>query len=815
MTRKAKILELLEIVSPILPAPIYWEDTNSILLGGNEAVFKASGALLAKAYVGKALSELYPPDMAENIKCHNEEVMRTGKILSQEEAIKDISTGEIKYFTAIKAPLRDDDGNIIGIVGTSIDITERKKMEEELHRLKEAAQKAKKEIEITLSNIVENMPGYIYWKNKDGIHLGCNRQQAESLGFYDSSEVIGKADFELFEEDLAVSIRKNDIKIMQSGEMEIIEEQRKLHGKEFILLSQKAPLKDYKGDIVGILGISIDITERKIMEVDLRIAKEAAEAANRAKNEFIANMSHDMRTPLTGIVGMSSLLKQEVKEEDAKQHAQWLCDSGEQLLILCNSILDIISAENINESDIKIESFDLRQDILDACRLEAPAIKLKGLGLAINIDPIIPQYIITDRTKLNRVLLNLLGNAIKFTEKGHITIKVQQVTCEEGNIYLEFSITDTGIGIADEMQAKVFDRLFRVSPSYKGSYQGHGVGLHIVQKYVELLGGKIQINSSLGKGSTFSFSLSVKMDPNQSSSPVCFDLTAFYRELNILKTPSAISKKDTQVAVETDTSANNLPHVLLVEDNLVALRLVESIAKQAGCRVTSAIDGEQALELALSTDFDLIITDIGLPGISGNELTAQIRTHEQASNKQPIPIVGLTAHAMAVAEKECLGSGMNRVFSKPMNLSTMKDILTMFIVPGDSPLGYDLPDSEEKLFALDVFPLLDIEEGATALGSLATLKELLVMMEKDSLPADEASIKQAYDAKDWDRIEKLAHKIKGGAVYCGTVRLRYACQYLERCRKAGHSALLEKLYLQLVTVLDDTKQSINVWLQQK
>lgn len=462
-------------------------------------------------------------------------------------------------------------------------------------------------------------------------------------------------------------------------------------------------------------------------------------------------------------------------------------------------------------NDIQEETFDPRQSIQEIAHLEFPTIKMKNLDLKIEIDPTVPQYICTDRSKLHRILLNLLGNAIKFTEKGSVTVKVEHLANLNEKVQLKFDIIDTGIGIPDNLQGKVFDRFFRGNPSYKGVHQGHGVGLHIAKKYVELLGGKLQLLSTFGKGTCFFFTLTLKIGSSKGIKSQ--DNT----RLEIAET-SPVNPPNLELGKSMTT---NLPHILLVEDNIVALQLAETIAIQAGCSVTSATSGEHALELVKATDFDLIITDVGLPGISGNELAQSIRSWEKSSHKNHMPIIGLTALTVDQIEQECLQSGMNKVLSKPVYAKTLQELVQEYILPSkiasntktESPLGHDLPDAEEQLFELNKFPLLDISQGVTNVGDEKILKELLQLMVDKAIPEDELYIQKAYAEKNWKKVEDLAHKMKAGALYCGTIRMQYACLYLERYRKAGHSDLLEKLYYQLIQVLDETQQYIEKWLR--
>lgn len=657
-----------------------------------------------------------------------------------------------------------------------------------------------------LRDLIDQLPAAIFWKNTASIFLGCNHFFANLAGLSSPQEIIGKTDYDLpWGESQGDDYRKDDQLILQSKQPKLgIEELQTLaDGREIVLLTSKIPLFAKNNDIVGILGIYIDITERKKIERSLEEAKNRAEVANSAKTEFIANMSHDIRTPLSGIIGMSKLIEDSSKDNQEKQYAQWVNESGEQLLDLLNGVLDVVSADNIKETDVHNEAFNLRSSIRDIVQLELPTVKLKKLDLLTDIDESIPDFIVSDKLKLNRIILNILGNAIKFTEKGNITIRLKKMAQDENTIHVEFSVIDTGIGIPEQLQSKVFDRFYRVNPSYKGGQRGHGVGLHIAQRYVELLGGELKLSSKVGEGTTFFFTLALTVDPSK-------DITTQAKSFD--------QAKDL-VAVESENSLKKLPHILIVEDNLIALRIAETLTKQVGCNFSTATDGEQALKLIKATDFDLIITDVGLPNISGNELTRYIRAWEKTSNKKPIPIVGLTAQALGEAERECLKAGMNKVLVKPIYLHTMQAIIKQYITADDlaekhqgGKLGRDLPDNEEQLFELDKFNLLDIEVGTANLGNVTVLNELLELMISQAIPEDLAFIQKAHAEKNWEQVENIAHKMKSGALYCGTTKMQYACQYLERYRKAGYFTLLEPLYQQLIQVVAETKNHLERWL---
>ena len=665
---------------------------------------------------------------------------------------------------------------------------------------------------VFINDLTNQIPAAIFWKNTKSVFLGCNQYFATLADLACPKEIIGKTDYELpwgkHQGDL---YRKDDLEIIrtQQPKMAIEESQTLKNGQTITLLTNKIPLL-FKGNVIGLLGVFQDITSRKTMEQNLEKARDQAEAANHAKTEFISNMSHDIRTPLTGVVGMAQLLEESAQNDEQKQYARWIYQSGEQLLNMLNGILDLVSTDNVNEYDLHEETFDLRDCIEDIVQLELPTTTLKKLNLKVKIDKKAPRFLVSDRTKIHRILLNLLSNAIKFTEKGHVTIEVACLEKTNEFAKLHFGIRDTGIGIPPEVQEKVFDRFFRISPSYKGVYKGNGLGLHIAQSYAKLLGSTIKLQSQVGVGTYFHFEMSCKIGKANTSKPMhsAFKLV---NDLPDAKQLSLLSKSANQSLSATT------PLILLVEDNEIARHVAESIASKAGCRFVSAADGEEALALAKSNQFDLILTDVGLPGISGHELTRRIRKEEAALDKAHVPIIGLTAHARE--NERSLKSGMNAVFTKPINLTTLQTVLKQFVTPAtissaqETPkLGADLPVNESELFELDKFPVLDTVSAAAKMGSESFLREMLELMLNKAIPEDLQTIEKAYESNNWELVEKIAHRMKGGAIYCGTVKLQYACQYLERYRKAGHASELNALYQQLMRVIEETMLRIKEWL---
>jgi PAS domain S-box-containing protein len=511
--------------------------------------------------------------------------------------------------------------------------------------------------------IIGSMPGNVYWLDKHGIAVGCNKNVLQMFGLNSVTQFKGLTFDEMgkighWTPNAIQTFKTDTMEVIKTGISKLnIEEPPIPHndGRIIHFLTHRVPLFDQQKKIVGMVGISIDITERKQLEMALKEAKDLAEAANKAKTEFIANMSHDIRTPLSGVIGLSQILEHSLSNVTQKEQAHLLHDSGEVLLTMLNEILDDLRAEHLSDNDLNEETFDIYQCIQDLVRLELPTTTLKHLKLAVTMDNDIPQYIVSDRKKIYRILLNLLGNAIKFTQSGQITIEVKCLDKDNTKAHLQFGVADTGVGIPKELQEKVFDRFFRVTSSYKGVYKGHGLGLHIAQSYVSLLGGHITLTSEEGVGSTFHFDVSCALGDKP-----CIELESQTQTINPITHSTLTEKK--------------VPHFLLVEDNVIALKIIEIMVNGAGYTFNSAEDGEKALQLAQSIDFDLVITDIGLPGISGYELTQHIRNWENSQNKPSIPIVGLTGHALEAVKQECMDSGMNKVYAKPITQAALQEI---------------------------------------------------------------------------------------------------------------------------------------------
>jgi two-component system aerobic respiration control sensor histidine kinase ArcB len=379
--------------------------------------------------------------------------------------------------------------------GNSVDVTDAK--QKDLERL------------TMLEDIIGLLPEHVYWKDRNGIILGGNDQQALDAGLKSRYELVGKGEYDLIKKDLsdeikkqqATAIRKVDQEIMETGVARILEEPAiYLDGKEAIYLSNKVPLFNKDKKVIGMVGISFDITKQKQLEEELKNSKKESDIANHIKTEFIKTMQHDIQTPAAGLYHALTQLKQKEENEETKHYLEMLSQMSRQLLNLCREFVESTDAE-IGEHPLIIKNIDIRQLARDALGMNQYAAFNKELTLQFKITEQVPEMIETDGFRLQRILMNLLNNAVKFTDKGSVSLEIDMAK-EQHHVTVQISVKDTGIGIEKDKQQIIFSKYSRAVNEDSG-YPGFGLGLYIVKKFVDDLHGEIQVESELSQGTTF------------------------------------------------------------------------------------------------------------------------------------------------------------------------------------------------------------------------------------------------------------------------------------------------------------------------
>ncbi len=385
-------------------------------------------------------------------------------------------------------------------------------------------------------------------------------------------------------------------------------------------------------------ALELEIDKRKKIEKELVKAKKNADSANKNKSEFLANMSHEIRTPMNGIIGMTEILSETKLSDKQKENLDIINSSANTLLNVINDILDFSKIE-ANKLDIEIIDFDIYKNIHNTVKLLHFAAEKKGLYLKEDIENSVPHYVKGDPTRFRQIIMNLCNNAVKFTKKGGVTIKVNNLNENNDSVKLLFKIVDTGVGISEESKNKLFKPFSQANKYTYRKFGGTGLGLVISQKLVKLMGGEIGVESSKDKGSTFWF-------------------TAVFQKSNK-------NKKEFKGKQVANKEPKNKLNILLVDDNIINQKIVTSILNKYEHKIDVAENGKIAVEKFMRNNYDLIFMDIQMPVMNGLEATRHIREIEKKKKLNKVKIVALTANAMKEDKQICLSAGMNDYISKP------------------------------------------------------------------------------------------------------------------------------------------------------
>ena len=543
--------------------------------------------------------------------------------------------GSLYWVDATIVPLLGGDGLPEQYIAIRTDITTRKTFEAKL-----AEQLQFVEV------LLEATPTAIYLKDLQGRYLRFNKAFENLFGIHRDAW-IGKTVFDLVPADAASMMHARDLELFQNGTVQTYEAAfvNRKSGQPREGLYWKAPLTDIDGKVTALVGTILDITEKNRFEQELREAKRTAEAANQAKSDFLANMSHEIRTPMNGVIGMTDLALGTELEPTQREYLTVVKNSAHSLMVILNDILDFskIEAGKLNIEEVE---FDLPEMVLETLKsLQARAQK-KGLELRKTLETGALTRVVGDPVRIRQVLTNLCDNAIKFTSQGSVELTLQSAAQSNGNHELHFAVRDTGIGIPEEKQKGVFEAFTQADTSTTRQFGGTGLGLTISARLVSLMGGRVWVESAVGQGSTFHFTVLVQSAATSTTEPLS----------SMSSAPKAPDIRPLQI--------------LLVEDHPINQMLATTLLKKWGHTVVLAKNGQEGVDMFPTQAWDIVLMDMQMPVMGGVEATRLIRAAESAGKRTPI--VAMTANAMESDRQACLDAGMDDHLAKPFNAAGLQ-----------------------------------------------------------------------------------------------------------------------------------------------
>ncbi len=736
--------------------------------------------------VGKGIEEMIPERLRSQFSdTYLAKITEEGKA---EGIMSILSKGKKKAFLLYQNHLVSEPGSEPYVIGFAQNITERIHAEEALKRSEEKYR-----------GIIENMNlGMTEIDNEERIVYANQRFCA--MSGYDLEELAGKKATDLFLEGTHLRMVSNHISQQQPGRSQSIEVAVKTkNGENKWWLISAAPILNPDGSVKGTIGIHLDITKQKKLQQQLREAKLDADKSSKSKDVFLTNMSHEIRTPLNAIMGLGKLLGKSDITTQQKSYLNGIESAAENLLGIINDLLDF---SKIEAGKITIEniSFNLENICQQIVNILTHKTEEKGLLLTYQVDERIAPALLGDPYRINQVFMNMLSNAIKFTEHGSISLNAQLIEEKEEEQKVVITIKDTGVGIKEEYIDKLFDKFTQEDETVVRKFGGTGLGMSITRQLMELMGGSIQVESQKNVGTTIILSFNFKIGVSR-----------------------VIEKKKT---IKNDTSNISGKKILLVEDNNLNRLLAHTILTEYGGIITEAVNGAEAVELMRDNTYDVVLMDIQMPVMDGIQATKIIRKDINTTT----PIIALTANAIKGKLEEYLQAGMDDFIYKPYDEIKLVNPISKWI--NKMPLAAGGARATEEVS--HVAPAAPVQETVIAAPSPTAAKQPVVLEEVDlsgplydlttlknigrndmgfitkmlqlfveETPPAAHKIKEAYDAGDFATVKYLAHRMKPSITNMGILSIKNEILQIElQAEKATRTAELDNFVHKVYTVVD-------------
>lgn len=893
------------------PDPMIVADAGGGIMMVNKRAQELFGHEASKL-LGQSVEMLVSPGYRDSYRRYCETYIESPEIQStniEHELVTLTKSGEHVPVEISLSPIESEAGTLIA---TSLrDISERRK-----------AERALAESRKLLQAVLDNSPALINMKDPEGRYMLVNNVW-ERVNQCEHDAALGKTDYELLPKETADSVRKSDLQAMEQGDtLQLEETLRNPDDSISTYISFKFPVFDADGELMALGGISTDITE-------LVKAREEANDANRAKSEFLANMSHEIRTPMNAIIGMSYLALQTELTPRQEDYVNKINSAANSLLGIINDILDFSKIE-AGKLELETIPFNLDETISNLASLMHVKVQERGLELLIAMDPKVPLGLDGDPLRLGQILINLVNNAVKFTESGEIVVRIGVQSLEDNKVTLLFEVSDTGIGMTPDQVASLFQSFSQADASTTRKYGGTGLGLSICKQLTQMMNGDIWVESAEGEGSTFSFTVQMGVnpeadivkplpDPDLRGLPVLIvDDSPAAREIlqqaaesltfepvtaasgsealellrkhdergypfrivfldwkmprmdgiefnNILRN-SLTLRSQPKVIMVTSYDTNDMlrkvgksvegvlskpvsassmldaamlalgretrietagqdkvsdesiaaqvsgAQVLLVEDNEINQQVATELLERAGMQVDIADNGQIAVDKVRERPYDIVLMDLQMPVMDGFEASREIRQDDRFTS---LPIVAMTANAMAGDKDRCIEAGMQDHVAKPVNPVELYKALVRWIQPreglGEAKLRVRDAGHDEQPLQLPEVEGLDTVAGLGRLGGNRKLyRDLIHRFAKDQANAA-AEIAEALNAGDLEVAERTAHTAKGVAGNIGATAIQDVAQALENAIAQQQTEQIEILLPSFRNVMESMVSALQLF----